>query len=147
DEGRHYRKRDLTAPAHGRTSGQYEWRGKYPPAGRMWSYTRENMERLEAEGRIVHTKSGMPRLKIFSDDLRGVPYQDVWNQPEMWLNSAAAERVGYPTQKPEALLERIIETSSNRGDIVLDCVVGSGTTAAVAERLGRRWVASDLGRF
>ena len=104
EEGRKYRKRDLTAPAHGRNSGQYEWNGRTPPQGRMWSYTKENMGKLQAEDRIVYTKTGMPRLKIFVVDLRSVPYQDVWARLELWLNSAAGERLHYPTQKPEALL-------------------------------------------
>lgn len=70
---------------------------------------------------------------------------DVWRIP--LINSQATERIGYPTQKPEALLERIIQASSNEGDLVLDCFCGSGTTAAVAEKLGRRWITCDLGRF
>jgi len=143
-EGRLYRKRDLTAPAHGHSSGQYPWRGKLPPKGRMWSYAEENMERLEREGRIVYTKTGMPRLKIYASDLKGIPYQDVWARPELWLNSAAAERLGYPTQKPEALLERLIKSSSNEGDLVLDPFCGCGTAVAVAERLNRRWTGIDI---
>jgi len=146
DEGGNlFRKRDLTAPAHGDTkSGQYEWKGKFPPKGRMWSYTYDNMLKLEEEGRIVYTKTGMPRLKIFLERLKGVSYQDVWTRPELWLNSAAAERLGYPTQKPEALLERIIRASSKEGDTVLDPFCGCGTTVAVAQRLKRRWIGIDI---
>jgi site-specific DNA-methyltransferase (adenine-specific) len=144
EEGRKYRKRDLTAPAHGGSSGQYEWKGMNPPHGRMWSYTKENMEQLELQGRIVYTRTGMPRLKIYVEDLRGVPYQDVWAKPDLWLNSAAAERLGYPTQKPEALLERIINTSSNIGDIVLDPFCGCGTAIHAAERLHRCWIGIDI---
>lgn len=143
-DGRLYRKRDLTAPAHGRDSGQYEWKGRRPPEGRMWSYTEENMGRLAGEGRIVYTKTGMPRLKIYAEDLRGVPLQDVWANPDLWLNSAAAERLGYPTQKPEALLDRIISTSSNESDIVLDPFCGCGTTIAAAQKLRRRWIGIDI---
>lgn len=144
EHGRLYRKRDLTAPAHGRDSGQYLWKGKRPPQGRMWSYTKENMEELEAEGRIVYTRTGMPRLKIYAENLRGVPYQDVWTRPDLWLNAAAAERLGYPTQKPEAVLERIIRSSSNKGDTILDPFCGCGTTIAVAQRLKRRWIGIDI---
>ncbi len=143
-DGRAYRKRDLTAPAHGRGSGQYEWRGKFPPKGRMWSYTRENMEALEKEGRIAYTKTGMPRLKIYVEHLQGVPYQDVWSNPDLWLNSAASERLGYPTQKPEALLERVVSCSSNEGDVVLDPFCGCGTAISVAQRLNRRWIGIDI---
>lgn len=143
-DGRRYRKRDLTAPAHGTASGQYEWRGKRPSEGRMWSYTEENMQRLEAEGRIVYSKGGMPRLKMFVEDLRGVPLQDVWARSELWLNSASKERLGYPTQKPLALLERIISASSNPGDVVLDPFCGCGTTVVAAQKLGRRWIGIDV---
>jgi DNA modification methylase len=145
DHGRLYRKRDLTAPAHGHTkSGQYRWKGKRPPQGRMWSYTQKNMERLEHEGRIAYTKTGMPRLRIYAEDLKGIPYQDVWARPELWLNSAAAERLGYPTQKPEALLERMIRSSTKEGEVVLDPFCGCGTAIAVAERLKRRWIGIDI---
>jgi DNA modification methylase len=133
-DGRLYRKRDLTAPSHGDSpSGQYEWKGKHPPQGRMWSYTKENMERLEAEGRIAYTRTGTPRLKIYVENLRGIPYQDIWAQPDLWLNAAADERLGYPTQKPEALLERIIRSSSNDGDTVLDPFCGCGTAISVSQ--------------
>ena len=124
--------------------GQYEWRGKFPPKGRMWSYTKENMETLEKEGRIAYTKTGMPRLKIYVEHLQGVSYQDVWSNPDLWLNSAASERLGYPTQKPEALLDRIISCSSNEGDIVLDPFCGCGTAISVAQRLNRRWIGIDI---
>jgi DNA modification methylase len=144
DKGKLYRKRDLTAPGHGATSGQYEWKGRRPPSGRMWSYAEENMVNLEAEGRIVYTKTGMPRMKIYATDLKGVTFQDVWARPELWLNSAAAERLGYPTQKPEALLERILKASSNEGDVVLDPFCGCGTTVQVAQRLNRRWIGIDI---
>ncbi len=146
-EGKHYRKRDLTAPAHGSSSGQFAWKGKRPPQGRMWSYTEENMRQLEAEGRIAYTNTGTPRLKIYVDDLKGLPMQSLWVRPELMLNSAAKERIGYPTQKPELLTERIINSSSNEGDLVADFFCGSGTTAAVAEKLGRKWIATDLGKF
>jgi len=144
ENGRKYRKRDLTAPGHGTTSGQYEWKGKHPPTGRMWSFTHENMTKLEAEERIAYTKTGMPRLKIYAEDLKGVPFQDVWARPELWLNSGADERLGYPTQKPEALLERLVKASSNEGDVVLDPFCGCGTAVAAAQNLNRRWIGIDV---
>jgi DNA modification methylase len=144
-EGRRYRKRDLTAPAHGDSpSGQYEWKGKRPPKGRMWSYTKANMERLEAEGRIVYTRTGMPRLVIYVDAPKGVPLQDVWSRPELWLNSAAKERVGYATQKPISLLKRLIGSSSNPGDVVLDPFCGCGSAILAAQDLGRKWIGIDI---
>jgi DNA modification methylase len=144
EHGRLYRKRDLTAPGHGTASGQYEWKGKKPPSGRMWSYTAENMHKLEAEGRIVYTKTGMPRMKIYAENLKGTPFQDVWVRPELWLNSAAQERLGYPTQKPQALLERILLSSTNEGDVVLDPFCGCGTAIEAAQKLNRKWVGIDI---
>ncbi len=88
----------------------------------------------------------MPRLKRYEDELIGRPLQDIWTDIKL-MHNLSQERTGYPTQKPEALLERIINASSNEGDLVLDCFAGSGTTAAVAEKLGRRWITADLGRF
>jgi len=110
--------------------------------------TKDKMDALEAAGKIHWPKKtdGMPRLKLYPEDLPGVPLQDLW--PDIpQLHNLAPERLGYPTQKPETLLERIVKTSSNEGDIVLDCFVGSGTTVAVSERLNRRWLACDLSRF
>jgi site-specific DNA-methyltransferase (adenine-specific) len=102
------------------------------------------MLKLEGEGRIAYTKTGMPRLMIPVDRLQGVPYQDVWVRPELWLNSAAAERLGYPTQKPEKLLERIIKSSSDEGGVILDPSCGCGTSVSVAERLHRKWIGIDI---
>lgn len=104
------------------------------------------MDRLYDEGRIVFTSGKMPRLKLYLDEMRGTPISDLWDDIAP-INSQSPERVNYPTQKPEALLERLVRASSNEGDIVLDCFCGSGTTAAVAEKLRRRWVTCDLGRF
>jgi hypothetical protein len=87
----------------------------------------------------------MPRLKHYLDELEGRPLQTIWTDINV-ISSHALEREGYPTQKPEALLERVIESSSYPGDLVLDCFVGSGTTATVAQKLGRRWIASDINR-
>lgn len=99
------------------------------------------------QGLVVQPRPGaVPRFKRYLEEDAGVALQDVWVDVAP-INSQASQRLGYDTQKPEALLERIIRSSSDEGSIVLDCFVGSGTTAAVAERLGRRWVACDIGRF
>lgn len=114
---------------------------------RYWRYSAKRMEKLIAEGRVVQTRAGgVPQFKRYLDESDGVSLQDVWTDVDA-INSQAIQRLGYDTQKPEALLERIIKSSSDEGSIVLDCFVGSGTTAAVAERLKRRWVAVDIGRF
>lgn len=120
----------------------------YQPHPNGWAYSKDTMQRLHDEGRIWYPadKTKRPRLKRFLEDMPGMPLGDVWADL-FAVNSQAQERLGYDTQKPEALLERIIKSSSDEGSIVLDCFVGSGTTAAVAEKLGRRWVAVDIGRF
>jgi DNA modification methylase len=147
--GRRYARRDLTAGMDRASKGQlYRWKGITPPSSRCWAMTKENMDQLEAAGKIHWPKKagGMPRLKLYPEDLPGVPVQDLWTDISP-MHNLASERLGYPTQKPEALLERIIKASSNDGDLVLDSFCGSGTTAAVAEKLGRRWIMCDLGRF
>jgi hypothetical protein len=117
----------------------YEWNG----VRRTWRSPIETMERLEREGRIYYTKNGIPRLKRYLDESQGLPSQDLWVDLEA-LRSWHKERLGYPTQKPEALLERIIKASSNEGDIVLDPFCGCGTAIAVAERLNRKWIGIDV---
>jgi len=117
-----------------------------PPSGRHWAYDQEGIDDLLAKGRIYFTRNGNPRLKTLLSDLDGVAVHDVWTDIQV-LNSAAEERVAYPTQKPEGLLERIIGASTKEGDLVADFFGGSGTTAAVAEKLGRKWITSDLGKF
>ena len=116
-----------------------------PPSGTHWRYSQENIDRLIAEGRIVFSKTGMPYVKQYLDESPGRPAQSVWT--DIVPSKSGSERLGYPTQKPEALLERIIKASSNEGDLVADFFCGSGTTAAVAEKLGRKWICTDLGKF
>ncbi len=143
EAGKNFLSRDLTAPSHGSDSGQYEWRGKYPPKGRMWAYTKENMGRLEAEGRIFYTKNGYPRLKQYLEDMPGMPAQSIWTDV-LNIRSWHRETLGYETQKPLALLERIIKASSNEGDVVLDPFCGCGTAVVAAQKLNRRWLGIDI---
>ena len=144
--GRRYYLGDMRSP-NPRPNLQYSWRG-YEPHPNGWAYSRETMQRLHEQGRIWYPsdRSKRPRLKRFLDEMPGMPLGDVWDDI-FPINSQAQERVGYDTQKPEALLERIVRSSSDEGSIVLDCFAGSGTTPAVAEKLGRRWIAVDIGRF
>lgn len=144
-DGRRFKSTDLTAAKAGGDTN-YEWKGKRPPHGRYWAYSRANMEKFDAEGRIHYTTTGFPRLKQYLNEMEGIPLQNYWFDIPP-INSQAAERLAYPTQKPEALLERILQASSNEGDLVADFFCGSGTTAAVAEKLGRKWIATDLGKF
>ena len=144
EDGRKYQLVSTTGA--GATNNDYEWKGIKPPSGRHWAYSKTKMQELEAAGKLVHSKNGMPRVKYFLDEQKGTPLQCLWSDVKA-VNSQATERIVYPTQKPEALLERIIKASSNPGDLVLDCFCGSGTTAATAQKLGRRWITCDLGRF
>jgi site-specific DNA-methyltransferase (adenine-specific)/adenine-specific DNA-methyltransferase len=117
-----------------------------PPPGKHWIWSQERIDAGLAENRIVFTSSGMPRLKRYLDDSKGRQVGDIWDDL-FDVNAVASERLGYPTQKPEALLERIVTATSNENDLVADFFCGSGTTAAVAEKLGRKWICADLGKF
>ena len=117
-----------------------------PPSGKHWIWSQEKIDQGMKESRIVFTSSGNPRLKRYLDDAKGNFIEDIWTDIYD-VNAVANERIGYPTQKPEALLERIVKISSDENDLVLDCFCGSGTTAAVAEKLNRRWITCDLSRF
>lgn len=111
---------------------------------RYWRYSRERMQALIDEGRVVQTRPGaVPAYKRYLDEMSGVPLQDVWIDVRP-VGARASERIGYPTQKPEALLERVIESSSDVGQVVLDPFCGCGTTIAVAQRLRRQWIGIDV---
>ena len=143
ETGRRYRLGDLTAAKAG-GNVSYEFYGTYPYKGRYWAYSKENMEKLKQEGRIYFPpKGGTPQYIRYLDEMPGVPLQNSWEDIAP-LTSGTKERLGYPTQKPEALLERIIKASSNEGDVVLDAYCGCGTTIAVAERLQRNWIGIDI---
>ncbi|MBF0318173.1 MAG: restriction endonuclease [Nitrospirae bacterium] len=117
----------------------YEWKG----ITRLWRCPIETMERLDNEGKIFYTKNGIPRFKRYLDESKGLSCQDMWTDIEA-LRSWHAERLGYPTQKPIALLERIISASSNEGDVVLDPFCGCGTTVTAAQKLNRQWIGIDV---
>ncbi len=117
-----------------------------PPKGRHWIWTQDRIDKALADGTIFFSSNGVPRYKQFAEDIEGKQVQNLWTD-FMAVSSQANELLSYPTQKPEALLERIIKASSNEGDLVADFFCGSGTTAAVAEKLGRKWIVSDLGKF
>ncbi len=146
ENGRRYRLDNMTSP-NPRPNMTYVWRGHQPPA-LGWRYSKETMQRLHDQGRIWYpdSKEKRPQLIRYLDESLGQPATSIWTDIPP-VNSQAGERVNYDTQKPQALLERIIKASSNEGDLVLDCFAGSGTTAVVSERLGRRWITADLGRF
>lgn len=171
ENGRRFRRGDLTAARPGGDT-EYEWRvkrhagvrerwvadlddeylhpkedweytGVHPYSGRYWAYSKENMRQFATEGRLRHTFDGMPEYKRFLDEMPGVPLQDIWTDVTP-IVAGTAERLGYPTQKPEALLERIICSSSKEGDTILDPFCGCGTAIAVAEKLKRHWIGIDI---
>jgi adenine-specific DNA-methyltransferase len=144
-DGRRYTLGDLSSP-HPRQNLTYTWRGCEPPKN-GWRYELATMERLFVEGKIELPKKvgTRPRYRRFLDESEGNPLGSVWSDVYP-VNSQAKERLGYDTQKPEMLVERTIKASSNEDSIVADIFGGSGTTAAVAEKLGRRWITCDLGK-
>lgn len=137
---------DNIVNAGNRPNLRYEYKG-YKPHSRGWNFNIERMRQLDKENRLWFPEdpNGRIRLKRYLDEMPGKLVPDVWD--DLATMQSSAENVFYPTQKPEDLLDRIVRTSSNEGDLVADLFCGSGTTGAVAERLGRRWIMADLGRF
>jgi DNA modification methylase len=143
ETGRVYSLGDITAPggaAESKGNPHYEFLG----VERYWRFSKEEMDRLHKAGEIVQSKPGaVPRQKRYLDEGKGVPIGTVWDNIGP-VQSSSAESVGYPTQKPLALLERILNLSSNPGDIVLDAFCGCGTAIAAAQNLGRQWIGMDV---
>ncbi len=119
----------------------WEYKDVFPYQGRYWAYARSNLVRFWEEGRLIHRRTGMPRLMQFADEMPGIALQDIWTDIPPVLGD---EDLGYDTQKPEDLLERIVLASSGEGDLVLDPFCGCGTAVAVAERLRRKWTGIDI---
>lgn len=145
ETGRRFMKVPIHAPGvrHGAT-GQ-PWRGKMPPCGKHWQFPPEKLDEFDAKGEIFWSSNGNPRRKVYLDENAGIGIQDIW----MDYKDAHNQNIkitGYPTEKNPDLLKRIIEASSNEGDLVLDCFSGSGTTLAVANMLNRRWIGIDNSR-
>jgi DNA modification methylase len=169
--GKYYKETDVTAAKPGGDTG-YDWRvkrkissgqdwvadvddeWKSPVKGveylavrpydkRYWAYSKQNLLEFWNKGKLIHRETGMPRLMQFADEMPGIPLQDLWTDIPP-ISALAAERLGYPTQKPLALLERIIKASSNPNDIVLDAFCGCGTALVAAQNLGRQWIGIDI---
>ncbi len=138
-DGRRYRTDNLTATGLSGGGYEYEWHN----VKKIWRCPIDKMKQLDSGRRLHYTKSGTAEYIRYLDEMKGTPITDVWTDIPP-INSQAQERLGYPTQKPEALLERIIQASSNPDDIVLDPFCGCGTAVAVAERLHRRWIGMDI---
>ncbi len=138
-DGRLFKASDLSAAKPGGDT-LYEWNGNFPPKNRYWAYSKENMLEFEAENRIYYSNTGKPYLKHYLDEMQGVSIDEFWSN---CVFKTKEERIGYPTQKPIALLERIVKCASEEGDFVLDPFVGGGTTIVVADRLNRKWIGID----
>ena len=142
DEKGLYRCENLTTPGRAR---QFIWRGVHPGENRSWCFSEEKLEELYSQELIVLQKNGQPRkdgLKKYLSDSEGSVLNNLWDDIDR-VGNTSNERIGYPTQKPEALMDRIIKMASNEGDVVLDPFMGGGTTAAVADKLKRRWIGID----
>ena len=144
--GRPYKFENLTAPRPNSDSGKFSWRGTKPGPTRGWGYRKEQLEAWWAEGRIATKRDGTPRmdgLKVYLDEAEGKALQNIWTDVPRIPNTSS-ERMGYDTQKPVELLERIIRASSNAGDVVFDPFCGCATTLEAAQRLGRQWIGIDI---
>jgi site-specific DNA-methyltransferase (adenine-specific) len=139
EDGRPYQLTSLLNPNPDRPNLTYEFKG----VTRVWRWTRERMEEEDAKGRIVVPRDGqgIPRYKRYLDEQEGIPIDDFWGDIDF---AAGGERLGFPTQKPEKLVERILLSTTDPGDLVLDPFCGCGTTVAVAERLRRHWIGIDI---
>ncbi|MEA3309202.1 MAG: site-specific DNA-methyltransferase [Chloroflexota bacterium] len=140
--GRHYKKVPIHAPGTRNGATGQSWRDMQPPPGKHWQYTPDRLDEFNARGEIYWSANGNPRRKVYLDQSHGVPVQDIWLDTRDAHNQMI-KITGYPTEKTPDLLTRIIRASSNAGDLVLDCFAGSGTTLAVASKLGRRWIGID----
>ena len=139
ETGRRYTSSDLTNPNRDRPNLTYEWNGHF----RVWRWTKERMQEAHDKGIIHYTSTGLPRQKRYLDEMQGIPVDSIWEDIKP-IQARSKERLGYPTQKPLALLERIIKASSNEGDVVLDPFCGCATACVAADNLGRKWVGIDL---
>lgn len=140
ETGRRYSTEKLTASNPGT---RYEWNGVWPSGNQYWGVSEDTMRRLDAEGRIYYSRTGLPRLINYLDEMPGRLAQDVWTDISP-IGAQAAERLGYPTQKPVALMERVLTAFSNPGDLILDPFCGCGTTVDAAQKLGRSWIGIDI---
>lgn len=141
ENGRRFKSGDLSAYGLKGRGYEYTWKG----IKGLWRCPEETMRKLDEEDKIYYTENGIPRLKQYLDEMEGMPVQSLWDDVQSVV-SWSDEAEYYPTQKPESLLERIISSSTNPDDLILDCFIGSGSTAAVAQKLGRRWIGCDINK-
>ena len=142
ENGRRHKRVPIHAPGVRNGLTGESWRGKMPPPGKHWQYRPETLDQLDTQGDIYWSNNGNPRRKVYLDDSLGLPVQNIW----MDMRDAHNQNIritGYPTEKNLKLLKRVVEASSNPGDLVLDCYSGSGTTLEAAASLSRRWIGVD----
>jgi site-specific DNA-methyltransferase (adenine-specific) len=142
EDGRRYRLHDFTQTGQGQAR-KFGAELLHPPTGKHWIWSQEKINEGLKNGLIVFSKSGMPQVKRYLDEVKGKALSDLWNDINP-MGSVSKERLGYPTQKPESLLERIIQASSKEGDIILDPFCGCGTTVTTAQKLNRNWIGIDI---
>lgn len=142
--GRRYKRVPIHAPGVRNGATGREWRGMLPPPGKHWQYTPDKLDELDANNEIYWSSNGNPRRKVYLDQSKGIPVQDIWLD-YLDVNNQNSVQTGYPTEKNLDMVKRIIEASSNQGDLVMDCFAGSGTTLVAAEELGRQWIGVDIG--
>ena len=142
--GRRYKKVPCHAPGKRNGATGKAWRGMMPPEGKHWQYTPGKLDEMDARGEIYWSSNGNPRRKVYLDQSKGKPVQDIWLD-YLDVNNQNTLLTGYPTEKNIEMIKRIIEASSNPGDLVLDCFAGSGTTLVAANELGRQWIGADIG--
>ena len=140
--GRRYKKVPVHAPGVRNGETGKEWRGKMPPKGKHWQYTPEKLDMMDEAGEIYWSPTGNPRRKVFCEPDKGVPIQDIWLDYRDSINQAQ-KTTGYPTEKNFEMLKMIVEASSDKGDIVLDCFAGSGKTLGASDETGRKWIGVD----
>jgi len=144
DTGRRYKRVPIHAPGTRNGETGKIWRGMMPPEGKHWQFTPAKLDGLDRKGEIYWSKNGNPRRKVYLDESEGIALQDIWLD-YLDIDNQNTQTTGYPTEKNLAMLKRIILASSNKGDMVMDCFAGSGTTLVAADELGRNWIGIDAG--
>lgn len=142
ETGRRYKKVPIHAPGTRNGESGKMWRGMMPPNGKHWQFVPQTLEEMDKRGEIYWSSNGNPRRKVFLENSKGIPVQDIWLD-YLDINNQNTKGTGYPTEKNPEMLKQIIKASSNKGDLILDCFAGSGTTLAVADELKRKWIGID----
>ena len=143
--GRRHKRVPVHAPGTRNGETGKMWRGMMPPEGKHWQFTPTKLDELDNKGEIYWSGNGNPRRKVYLDESNGIGFQDIWLD-YLDINNQNTHTTGYPTEKNLDMLKRIILASSNKGDLVMDCFAGSGTTLVAADELERNWIGIDVGR-